>query len=126
MADIDFTAPKTETAASTTERKPAYLWLNVGADVTITDESGKEVTQFISTPVGIPLDTMAPMKGRSQLAMLKNALLEKLQKAALSLEPGTSDYVNGLRLQITRASSEAPQANDSQQAAIDQIKVNFG
>lgn len=125
---IDFNKPvTTETAAPAANDRPkAMLWLNVGKSVTIKNEQGEDESMFVSTPIGLPLDTMQPMKGRSKLALFKNAFLEQLQQACLTIEPGHSEIVNGLEVQMTRGSTEAPQATDSDQAVISQLKIKFG
>lgn len=91
-------------------RKPSEFWLNVGV------QAGEE---FISLPVGLPLDDMKPARANTnnsewnQMAQAKNTLLEQLQLLAAQLEPGKEVELN-LTVQLRRAAqNDEPAKNDN-------------
>lgn len=90
-------------------RKTSEFWLNVGI------MAGEE---FISLPVGLPLDDMKPARANTnnaewnQIAQAKNVLLEQLQQIAAHLEPG-KEVTLSLEVQLRRAAKNDEPAQDS-------------
>jgi hypothetical protein len=131
---FDFTQPADQpagAAAPTTKKPQAKLWINLGTFTHVAQEDGTVKEEFINLPVGIALDTMSPMSGNSKLAKRKNLLLDKLQKACASLEPGEQrtvfrDEVTGLAIQMSRASDTASQPTEDDVAALAHVQLNFG
>lgn len=84
-------------------RKNSEFWLNVGV---MAGEG--ENAQFISLPVGLPLDDMKPARANTnnaewnQVAQAKNTLLEQLQLLGAQLEPG-KEVTLSLEVQLRRA-----------------------
>jgi hypothetical protein len=109
--------------ASMTPKVPAVYWMNVGyeSEPVLNEETGEMVTKFISTPYGIPLDTMAKkdvskgQKQHLQLATAQNDLLDLILKACESLQPGEDRLIPELTIQIRRINNKAevvePSAN---------------
>lgn len=111
-------ATKPAATEGSTERKPSQFWLNIGVTLPGAGENGEDL--FVSLPVGIPLDDMKPVaiKGNNQnwinLAQTKNTLLEEVQKAGASMEPGSSDIIEGLSVQILRVGGAKPSTGDAE------------
>lgn len=123
---IDFTAPKTETTAPAAPKKQTLHWLNVGKTIRIKNAEGEMEEMFVSTPVGIALDTMAPMKGNSRLARFKNEFLRQLNEACLTLEPGSSDFANGLECQLSRVNPVKAEPTEDEAEGFQQLATLFG
>lgn len=124
MAAIDFSAPKTQTAAApAADRTPTLLWMNVGRTIRMENDKGEMEEMFISTPVGIALDTMAPMKGNSKLARFKNEFLKQLNEAALTLEPGQHEFVTGLEIQLSRVNPVKAEPTESEAEVLKQLNL---
>lgn len=103
-------------ASKKDEKKVATLWLNVG--FTTTDpETGEDV--FVGLPMGIPLDTMEVRSaGNSKLMQAKNALLNQLVALKEQMEPGQTEMLEGLQLQIRRVEErDAPSAENNDMIA---------
>ena len=127
MAAIDFSAPQTQTAAAPAgERTPTMCWMNVGKTITLRNAEGEMEEMFISTPVGIALDTMAPMKGNSKLARFKNEFLKQLNEACLTLEPGSQEFVTGLEIQLSRVNPVKAEPTEDEAAGLNQLRNLFG
>ncbi len=107
----------------------AQLWLNVGyimaVTVTMADGTTEDREEFVSLPVGIPLDTQEPkaITGTSDIyrkrVAAQNKLLEDAQKLGAELEPGCDAIIgdrNGLCIQIRRVSAEqaAPSVDETE------------
>jgi hypothetical protein len=96
----------------TTERKQSKVWLNIGFKHTYMDDDGNEQETFISTPVGLPIDTMTARKVSGNNANFReivkagNSLLESLQQLGMSLDGGEARVVEGLQIQIQRVREE--------------------
>jgi hypothetical protein len=97
ILDTRRAAPAAAAPSRSTDRADlpkATLWLNIGYTVTVKDEAtGEETTQFVSLPVGVPLDTMAQARVTgspefSRLQQARNALLQKLIDGGSSIAPG--------------------------------------
>lgn len=113
-------------ASNDQRRKPSDFWLNVGIVLKDAgkDEDGNPTDLFISLPVGLPLDDMKPQKisGQNQdwiqLAQTKNKLLEELQKAAGSLQPGERAPVPMLSVELYRRNEPAQQGDPSSNSLV--------
>lgn len=116
MAAIDFnktfgTDKATAPAASASNKPKAQLWLNIGYDSGVKDESGE--TRFVSLPVGIPVDTMEALptnsrnKEYAQFNAARNNLHEQIMAVAAGLEAGESRILN-LQIQLRRVNEDAP------------------
>ncbi len=99
---------------SNDSRPKAQLWLNVGYTTEVDSiVDGQSVTeeQFISLPVGIPVDTMehlpTNMRNESfaQLRGAQNYLLDEVIRAADLLKPGETKVLN-LQIQLRRVNDE--------------------
>lgn len=119
-------------AASATSRKDlpkAQLWMNIGyimaVTVTMQDGTTEDREEFVSLPVGIPLDTQEPkaITGTSDIyrkrVAAQNKLLEDAQKLGAELEPGGDAIIGdraGLCIQIRRVSAEqaAPSTEEAE------------
>lgn len=91
-------------------RKPSEFWLNVGV------QAGSE---FISLPVGLPLDDMKPAKANTnnaewnQIAQAKNVLLEQIQQIAAQMEPGAEHELTlTVKLRRTAQNNEPASENN--------------
>lgn len=103
-------------ATGVNERPRALMWINIGysVDVEITDTNGNKSveTQFISLPVGLPVDTMEPVKTNSSNATFaamqaaKNELLKSIIAAGQGMQPGEAQLVN-LQVQLRRVNEES-------------------
>lgn len=101
--------------AATNEKAPAKVWLNIGYTVDakqMVDGEMKTVQQFVSLPVGIPLDTMVAIalpKGKNKdyrnLVAARNVLMKKLQEISEKLEAG-EDTLVPLQIQMRRVDAE--------------------
>jgi len=102
----------TVTPAATQDRTPATLWLNIGADFELVRD-GQTVTEFISMPVGIPLDTTEHMvaKGKSpewhQMVACKNAILDAVLGEANSCKAGEGKFLSGLKMQVYKKADQS-------------------
>lgn len=96
------------------DRPKAQFWANIGYE--ITDGDGN--IRFISTPVGIPLDTQEKLKTNSSnrefaaFQGARNNLLDQLIELASTFEPGEERIVcqdenTGLAIQLRRVNEEA-------------------
>lgn len=107
-------------AAAKPEKAVAQFWINIGYPTGVIGDDGKE--KFVSLPMGIPLDTMEPVKTNSSNAeysafmAAKNDLMEQILGAAEKLQPGDEIPLN-LIIQLRRVA--APQE------AIDPSKNQF-
>lgn len=73
----------------TQDRPAAKLWINLGYATT----NSKGEDRFVSMPVGLPIDTMEPLKvsGQEDWAKFRSAqneLLKMVQEAGAKLAPG--------------------------------------
>ena len=90
------------------EREAAMLWLNVGYWVELADENGEIRKEFVSLPMGIPVDTMKGIDKLSSnpdfanLQSAKNRLLADLIKVGQDLKPGQTCDDLPLQLQLRR------------------------
>lgn len=95
------------------DKPAAQIWLNIGYTPEHTGDEGKY--DFVSLPVGIPLDTAEHIriKGGSdefrEFQHARNGLLDMLLDAAKQLQPGQSELVN-LQIQIRRVADQAENA----------------
>lgn len=116
---IDITRPQfpsaaTAGAAPKADRPKAQLWINIGYEVEVETTDGAKETRFISTPMGMPVDTQEPVASNSSNKLFaaqqaaKNDLLKQLITAGMDLEPGTSKIVN---LQVELRRVQAADAN---------------
>ena len=112
MALFDTNSNNTNTntnTGTTTDRPKAQLWLNVGVPLEVTQEDGTVITEFMSLPVGIPLDTTEPMVARGnnkdwhKKVAVKNALLKMAQETAEALEAGEGAIIDKLQIQVFRS-----------------------
>lgn len=100
--------PGTPVAAAPVEREQAMLWLNVGYWVELADENGEIKKEFVSLPMGIPVDTMKTIDKLSSnpdfanLQSAKNQLLADLIKVGKELKPGQTVDDLPLTLQLRR------------------------
>ncbi len=107
----------------------AQLWMNIGyvmaVTVTLADGTSEDREEFVSLPVGIPLDTQEPkaITGTSDIyrkrVAAQNKLLEDAQKLGAELKPGEDAIIGdrtGLCIQIRRISEEqaAPSVDESE------------
>ncbi len=134
---IDFangrqSAPQARGArAASNEQPKAQLWLNIGYDVPAPTAEDPNATKFVSLPVGIPLDTMEPIKVNGQNADYnkfvdaRNQLLASLIAGSASLAPGEDDLVN-LSIQVRRVSAPATVDSANNEMAIADVKQLFG
>lgn len=101
----------TDAANAKEERKPSMIWLNIGVNIPGAAEDGTDL--FVSLPVGVPLDDMKQVKVRGNnanfvaLQQAKNKLLEELQAAGASMEPGQRQIVPQLSVEIARVSENS-------------------
>lgn len=101
------------------DKAPAQFWLNIGYDSGVEEEDGSG-TRFVSLPLGIPLDTQAPVPTNSrnptfaEFQAARNDLLSEIMKVAQSMAPGESQILN-LQIQLRRVNDEvetvAPENN---------------
>lgn len=126
---IDFNKTTTETpaAGAAKDRPQTMHWLNVGKTISLKNsETGEMEELFVSTPIGIALDTMQPMKGNSKLARFKNEFLKQLNEACLTLDPGSSDFVSGLEIQLSRVNPVKAEPTEDEAAGLSQLRNLFG
>lgn len=111
----------TNTNSNTDEKVVPQVYLNIGQTVDVPQPDGSTAKEFVSIPVGISIDTMAPFKATGKDATwlakvgIKNALLAQLQAFGENMDAGTSEMVEGLEIQILRRQTpaEAPSAEDN-------------
>ncbi len=90
----------------------ATAWLNIGYTVQVTLSDGSTEDRFVSIPVGIPLDTMEPIKITSrnveyaQFQAAQNDLLEQLKAHAAKGNPGDASMIP-LEIQLRRVNGPA-------------------
>lgn len=133
MTAIDLNEP-TNNGAGNANDKPRVqtkTWLNIGTRMTFTRDDGSSESVLVGTPVGLPLDTQAPMKGNTKLAKRKNGILAKFQNAALQLEEGEQrvileDAKSGMVLWLSRVSAANAEVSDEDQSEIDKLNISFG
>lgn len=88
----------------------AEFWLNIGLDLPVYDpETGEEKIEFVSLPIGLPLDTMSEMEVRGKnkrwntIVAAKNQILQVLVSSAReTLEPGGTMRPDQLIVEIRR------------------------
>lgn len=88
----------------------AEFWLNIGLDLPIYDpETGEEKIEFVSLPIGLPLDTMSEMEVRGKnrrwntIVAAKNQILQLLVASSKeTLEPGGTMRPDSLIVEIRR------------------------
>ena len=124
--------PNSQGNANGEKRPPSVHWLNVGVDADIIKDDGTVERQFISLPLGIPLDYQekATVGANStnewrQIAAVRNHILELLQQGAAQQEPGGREYINGLKVQVAKA-GERQAASDTSIAAVQSIQLSLG
>lgn len=119
-----FAMPNANAEAPATERVAATLWANVGLMLPITQEDGSVVEEFVSFPIGIPLDTQEPMvpRGRSKawlhMVQTKNALLKWAQQEAAKQEAGTGSCDNNLQVQLFRKNDAAAEVDPNENSML--------
>ncbi len=119
-----FAMPNAAPTAPSTERVAATLWANVGLMLPIIQEDGSTVEEFVSFPIGIPLDTQEPMvpRGRSQswlhMVQTKNALLAWAQREAAKQEAGTGSCNNNLQVQLFRKNDAAAEVDPNENSML--------
>ena len=109
---LNFSAQNTQTKTETKneDRPKTLVWLNIGFE----DAEGR----FVNLPVGVPLDTTAPLEIRGQNAEWngfqknRNALLNYLTKYGLNMDPGSEEVINGLQIRIKHVNTEAADSGD--------------
>lgn len=115
------------------EREQAKVWINIGYYVTVAGENGEE-TRFVNLPLGMPLDTMKPVKitGQNQswmkLQTARNGLLDEMQKLGAELKPGQTIDLNqtgGLVIQLRRADDKLEVQNQDNEFSVDLTKLMF-
>lgn len=100
--ELNLTAPTTVTPAA--KREEAEVYANIGYSSV---DSNGEVT-FISTPIGVAIDTQKPARkmgsneNMHQIVDCKNSLLEQLQAIGANLKPGESIVLDQLCIEIRR------------------------
>lgn len=126
MAMIDFgnikaNAKNNSTKANKADLPKAQFWLNFG----YIQGEGTENETFVSLPMGIPLDTMDPVRVPNnpntefaQLQAARNNMLEQFIELASVLEPGAYHIIRtegDLAIQIRRVATEqeAPATDES-------------
>ncbi len=82
------TAPRRGVAAQ--DRPAAKLWLNIGY---------MKNEKFINLPIGLPIDTMEPVRVSGQedwakFQSARNGLLKAIQDAGANLQPGAACELN--------------------------------
>ena len=101
------------------EKPKSRLWANVGVLTKALDDKGEPI--FISLPVGLPIDTMKPIKPRGnnakwlQLVGAKNSLLEEVQKLGAELpDGGHIDIPLTIRLQhVSEQNGDGDQSDNN-------------
>lgn len=127
-----FAMPQGQTAAPAQERVAATLWANVGLMLPITQDDGTIVEEFVSFPIGIPLDTQEPMvpRGRTKswlhMVQTKNALLKWAQDQASKMEPGTGSCNNNLQVQLFRKNDAAAEVDPAENTMLAAMSERLG
>jgi hypothetical protein len=92
----------------------AEFWINIGYLAKGAGPEGEDI--FVSLPMGLPLDTMKPLKTNSsneafaELQAARNDVWEQLMAIAKELKPGEERILNAdaaLQIQIRRVREEA-------------------
>lgn len=102
--------------AAKAERAKTKIWLNIGYHVG---------NKFVNLPVGIPLDTTAPVEIRGQnedwnkFQTARNGLLEALTKMGMSLEPGAEDVIEGLVIKVKHVAEPATVDAENNEYVVD-------
>jgi hypothetical protein len=97
------------------EREKTQSWLNIG--FTSTDSNGDDV--FISLPLGLAIDTMKPANVPNKdsdyrdMTIAKNELLDQLQKMIAGMEPGQTEIIETLQIQVRRVDEAAQEEGPS-------------
>lgn len=106
-------------ANTRSDQPKAQLWLNIGYDSGVKDDSG--ATRFVSLPVGIPVDTTEKLATTSRnsdyraFQTARNDLLDQIMEVGNALQPGESQVLN-LQIQLRRVEGEqAPVDQESNQ-----------
>lgn len=98
-----------QAAPAADSRPQAKFWLNIGYATGETNNQGNEY--FVSTPLGLPVDTQEAHKTNAsdpkyaQFLAAKNDLLAQLIALGESLEPGEARIVD-LQVQLRRVGEE--------------------
>ena len=124
------------------ERPQSEIWLNVGVMVKVLDpETGEEVEELLTLPVNLAIDTMkkreipgrkpttAKAKQYRDRAVASNQLLDAIQKAATSLEPGATLALEGFTLQLQRVNAKEDEmagTDPNDNVYLNQIAAAFG
>lgn len=121
-------------ARSSEERQDAKVWLNIGYYVTVHTDEG-DVVKLVNLPMGMPLDTMKPVKITGQnedwikLQTARNQLLDEMQKVGAQLKPGeTHDLTQpgGLVIQLRRINENVEVKSQDNEYAVDLTRLMFG
>lgn len=105
----------------------SMVWVNVGATLSVKQDDGTMADEFISMPVGIPLDTQTPMEVRGKnkawhhKVQAKNMILQMLQAVGEELEPGAGEIIGDLQIQVFRKNDAAEEADSSENPLLDQL-----
>ena len=109
MGVIDTNFKTTTPAATDKAEKPvAQVYANLGKHFDIEQDDGSIVSEFISIPLGIAVDTQLPMVSKSsnnaynQRVEIKNRILDLVKKEADRLDPGDTEMLTGLDIQLLR------------------------
>lgn len=119
-----FSMPQGNAAPAQQDRPQATLWANVGLMLPIEQDDGTVVEEFVSFPIGIPLDTQEPMvaRGRTKswlnMVQTKNALLKWAQEEAAKQEAGTGSCNNNLQVQLFRKNDAAAEVDPNENAML--------
>lgn len=106
-------------------RPKAKVWANIGYTVdTVYDDSGENISRFVSLPVNLAIDTMDQLKINSQnqsyndFQSARNSLLDQLLEKANELQPGESTIVN-LEVQLFRSNQQVePTSSENNKFAL--------
>ncbi|AVO23096.1 hypothetical protein RIVERRIDER_8 [Xanthomonas phage RiverRider] len=118
----------TVTTSNDRQLKPkAQLWINVGYEVDSHDKDGNAVTEFISLPTGIPVDTMDKLPANQRDAYFQkkqqasNKLLDTVIAMGKTLQPGEEKVIGArgsLQIQVRRVKAEAEIVDEGQNSLI--------
>lgn len=129
-----FSPEETGTLSNTDnkDRPKAMLWGNVGMTLDMIDENGKKYKEFVSLPVGIPLDTTDPMEMRGRnpewlkMVQAKNQLLQYALTVGKDLEAGEGRVVPQFEFQIQRVNDSAEVVKAEDNDLLAQLNSAFG
>lgn len=132
---IDFRAPASVTGAGKAaanggekaQLPKSEIWLNPVIEIETVNEQGETVTEYVPLPYGLPIDTMNRIEKNTEFARKSNAFLEKVQRDFSALEPGQSAIIrSGILLQVRRVDTSRGRVTQSEQEAVDNVKIQFG